>query len=53
LDLYNLGFITKDQVLDACFAIGFDVGVDEMREVTDVDPKMRAEVKIISALLLC
>lgn len=51
MDLYNLGFITKDQVLDACFAIGFDVGVDEMREVTDVDPKMRAEAFL--ALLSC
>ena len=41
LDYDRKGFISTEDILNTCFAIGLDLSVPDMREIIDVEPKVR------------
>ena len=43
LDYDKKGFISVEDILNTCFAIGLDLSVPDMREITDITPKLRAD----------
>mmetsp|Transcript_1566 Transcript_1566/g.2759 ORF Transcript_1566/g.2759 Transcript_1566/m.2759 type:complete len:597 (+) Transcript_1566:198-1988(+) len=50
LDYDKKGFISEDNIYNTCFAVGLDLSVSDMRAITDVEPKGRAEafMKVLS-----
>ncbi|GMI28908.1 hypothetical protein TrRE_jg12497, partial [Triparma retinervis] len=46
LDYDKKGFVSKEDIYNTCFAIGLELSLEDMKQITEVEPNKHAEVFI-------